>query len=597
MNFHSRVMRSGRALQRVCVRLFAPALLVVVASFPAPAQDRDAAAPEKAKALSPLVVVNVAGVEKLVGGANSVLSMAGRPDLSDSLNEFLGRAGDLKGVDRKRSFGLMLCLNESNLIRPFVITYVPIDDLEALMDTIGMAPVDIRKADGRDDRYEIETRGPTFFVQKKDRYALVCDNAEALDQELPDPGPYGEALNARFDVAVTARIGDVPETIRTVFLTYLRVSAETELQQRDNENESQYRIRRANGISNLELIEQVISQGEQITLGWDADAETQQALLEFSVDARPDSELAKSLESLSGRRSQLHAWMGEKQPLAVNVAWELNKREKKAAAEWVKVIETEVRRGLGFDENPSPQDAVGKLAASMQATVDAGKVDFGLQYVPLSGGKYVLVGAFHVVGTETLASGLQEVLQEVSDRPGLESVQLSAAEHQGIVFHKLVGRRFSPQDTQLYGGRPEVRVGVGQRMIWFAVGGDDAQRVLNESIDLVLDTRDQPLENASAMAPIQASMHLSPWLRLDPGPAIDESGDVPAEVDPADGTPPGAPNFRLEAARQAFDETNDRVQLEVQPTETGLRVRLRLDQGALRFMGMLMARRIDRTQL
>ncbi len=584
-----------RTLRPVGVAICAPALLLAVVGASARAQEKSA--PEKAKALAPLVVVNVAGVEKLVGGANAALSMAGRPDLSDSLNEFLGRAGDLKGVDRKRSFGLMLCLNESNLIRPFVITYVPTDDLEALMDTIGMAPVNITRSEGRDDRYEIETRGPTLYVQKKDKYALVCDNAEALDQELPDPGPYSEALNARFDVAVTARIGDVPETIRTVFLTYLRVSAETELQRRDNENETQYRIRRANGISNLELIEQVISQGEQITIGWDADAEAQKALIEFSVDARPDSEFAKSLESLSGRRSQLHAWMGENQPLALNVAWELNKREKKAAAEWVKVFETEVRRGLGMDENPSPQDAVGKLTASMQATVDAGKVDFGLQYVPLSGGKYVLVGAFHVVGTETFASGLQEVLQQVSDRPGLESVQLSAAEHQGIVFHKLVGRRVSPQDRQLYGGRPEVLVGAGQRMLWFAVGGDQSERVLKESIDLVIDTRDRPLENAAALAPIQASIHLSPWLRLEPGPAVEESAEPAAEVDPADATPPDRPNFRLEAARQAFDESNDRVQLEVQPTETGLRVRLRLDQGALRFIGMLMARRIDRTQL
>ncbi len=254
-----------------------------------------------------------------------------------------------------------------------------------------------------------------------------------------------------------------------------------------------------------------------------------------------------------------------------------------------------------MDENPSPQDAIGKLAASLKGTVDAGKVDFGLQYVPLSGGKYVLVGAFHVVGTETFASGLQDVLQEVSDRPGLESLQLNAAEHQGIAFHKLVGTRTSPQDRQLYGGRPALLVGAGERMLWFAVGGDQAERVLKESIDLIIDTRDETLENAAALAPIQASIHLTPWLQLDPGPAVDESaadgtagGDGAAEEDAAARRTPG---FRLEAARQAFNETNDRVQLEVQPSETGLRVRLRLDEGALRFIGMMMARRIDRTQL
>lgn len=561
------------------------------------ARGQETPADSKAKPLAPLIVVNVAGVEKLVGGANSVLELAGRQDLNDSLNEFLGRAGDLKGVDRTRSFGLMLCLNETNLMRPFVITYVPIDDLDALMDTIGLAPVAITKSEGRDDRFEIETRFRTFYVQKKDKYALVCDNVEALDQELPDPGPYSDVLNARYDVAATARIGDVPETIRTVFLTYLRISAETELQQRDNEPEAQYRIRRANGISNLELIDQVLSQGEQITIGWDADAATHKALLEFSVDARPDSEFAKSLESLAGRRSQLHAWMGDKQPLALNVAWELNKREKTAAREWAKVFETEVRRGLDLVENPSPDDAAGRLSAAILATVESGRVDMGLQFVPLSGGTYVLVGAIHVVGTETLATGLREVLQQVSDRPGLESVEINALEHRGIAFHKLVGRQSSPQDRQLYGGKPEVLLGSGERMLWFAIGGEEGPRVLKDSIDMVLDTRDKPLEDAAATAPIQASLHLSPWLRLEPRQSAEEGTDAPVEGTADDGTPPDAPNFRLELARQVFDETNDRVQLDVLPSDTGIRVRLRLDEGALRFLGMLMARRIDRTQL
>jgi hypothetical protein len=60
---------------------------------------------EEPAALPPLVVVNAAGVDRLLGDVNYMFKTIGREDLSDVVNGFLANVGDLKGLDRKKSMG------------------------------------------------------------------------------------------------------------------------------------------------------------------------------------------------------------------------------------------------------------------------------------------------------------------------------------------------------------------------------------------------------------------------------------------------------------------------------------------------------------
>jgi hypothetical protein len=72
-------------------------------------------------------------------------------------------------------------------------------------------------------------------------------------------------------------------------------------------------------------------------------------------------------------------------------------------------------------------------------------------------------------------------------------------------------------------------------------------------------------------------LRTAPWLNLD------------AENDEEAG--------QQEFAKQALKEQSDGLRISVQPTETGTRSKATLDEGFIKLVGLLLARRFDRSQL
>ncbi|MEO1994183.1 MAG: hypothetical protein ABGZ17_02805, partial [Planctomycetaceae bacterium] len=56
-------------------------------------------------------------------------------------------------------------------------------------------------------------------------------------------------------------------------------------------------------------------------------------------------------------------------------------------------------------------------------------------------------------------------------------------------------------------------------------------------------------------------------------------------------------NRGRELAKQAFDKGGDTVRLDFRPTESGARFRIHLAEGFLKFLGLAIASRYDRSQL
>ena len=77
--------------------------------------------------------------------------------------------------------------------------------------------------------------------------------------------------------------------------------------------------------------------------------------------------------------------------------------------------------------------------------------------------------------------------------------------------------------------------------------------------------------------PFQMILHTAPWLNL---PSIDEADES-----------------RQNFAKQALQENSDSVRASVQPTDTGTRSRLVIDEGFIKLVGLLLAREYDKSQL
>jgi hypothetical protein len=54
---------------------------------------------------------------------------------------------------------------------------------------------------------------------------------------------------------------------------------------------------------------------------------------------------------------------------------------------------------------------------------------------------------------------------------------------------------------------------------------------------------------------------------------------------------------RRSLQKEAFTSSNDKLRIETRPTDNGLRTRVELDEGFIRWLGLALAQAYDRSQL
>ncbi len=215
-------------------------------------------------------------------------------------------------------------------------------------------------------------------------------------------------------------------------------------------------------------MEQILRDGEQLTIGVDSNAEGSRAALEISVTARPESEFSQFLKNIGGKSSQFEPLLSDDVPLSVSVSWNADRREREMLTGYVDSFRTGVTKAL--PETAAP--AVEKMAQSLQATFDQGHINIIFQFLPDTNRNFVLIGGMKIVGAQTFGTALRDILSAVGEREEIESVQLDVGQYQNVAFHRLQGTNANDEEKRLYGGHPAVTLGVGNSTFWFGVGGD-----------------------------------------------------------------------------------------------------------------------------
>lgn len=522
---------------------------------------------------NPIAVMTFASVERFLVDIDWTFEAAGRPELTDFVAGQLGKVGDLKGMDMKKPFGVMLFLRPGLPPRPVPVAFVPITDIDDLMKTIGLGPAKLTRVEGKDNRYELKGRRRDGVVMVQDGFALLTNDDTFFDEEIiPNPAPIIEPFATRYDFSVNLRIREVPSTIRDLVVGVLKTSFASEMQRRDDEPESTYKIRKANGTSMLEGLTAIVDQGDQFTLGWDASKEKKTAVLEWQIDAVPGSGFAKYIKDCGGKPTTFHAMMNDGRPLTFAASWTMDKREKKAGTEGLEGLMMEFNKVLNDGEYGRPlHPGLQKIQNVVAASIEDGHIDFCVQMVPLEPGKFALIGGARVAGGDTLAVGVREVLEAVRDRPELREIELDTDTHQNVVFHRLMGPKPGDGEIRMYGGEPSAWFGSGGRNFWFCVGTADAMTALKESMDAV--AAGGPPTPTTPSAPFQITFRMAPWLQISPEEGEEGEGRKIAE--------------------DSFTPESDAARVTVRPTENGLRTRIQLDEGFVRWLGMTLAKQID----
>ncbi|MFM9964380.1 MAG: hypothetical protein ACKV2Q_24525 [Planctomycetaceae bacterium] len=506
----------------------------------------------------PLAVLSVAGFERWMSNVDYLFGSIEREELSDYVGGKLANVNDFKGFDKDKPFGMLIFLRPGLLPQPYPVTFVPVKHLADAIGTVSSGPFKVKKVD--DTHYDLIAGNQTFYARLAGDYAWIATQADQLDYDFPDPLTITKRLADRYDVAIEFNLTQVPEGMKHIFLDFLRASTETAIQQRDGEPNTAYQLRRLNALDTLDWLDQLLLQGERLTLGAKVDPKSKYATIELDVLAKRDSAFAKSLQDVAARPSYFANVVEDDVPLTFSLSAMMTPQNQKRFAEFFEEAEQDIAGRLANvlegkpaieakkPENAAPPPADAPKATglpkskrgssgkppkakipvppalhdvfeSLRATAKTGHVDFFVQFIADSKSdgapQFTLLGGAKIADGTKFASGATEILRQLKDRPGMARMDFGIDTHAGVTFHRIAGGGLDsdPGAQETFGSKPAVYVGVGSQAVWFALGQPDALSQLKLVIDRV-NTEPVARPDKRDFIPFQFHMHMKKWIEL-----------------------------------------------------------------------------------
>ena len=455
---------------------------------------------------------------------------------------------------------------------------------------------------------------------------------EALDRKLPNPAQLLASQAQQFDVSVSLDVDSLPIATRTLLMSVITAGISTQLQQRDGEPEGAYRIRKTEGARALDALNQFIMDCQKITIGFDVVQEEHAVNIDFVIDALEGTKLLKEILQSTERPSYFIPLLDENAAVSLSMSSMMADRDKEAYIEMMDGIRMEVTRLIEKNKlgaTPDENSPIGKGLSAIQKSLEVGHVDVFAQFYRDSSGKLAIVGASRVEEGDAMGAGLLDAMTRLKDVDEIKqagTLQIGSGEHQGITFHRLTFAQQPAEAVEVFGKDIGMTVGVGARSVWAVLGGDESYNTLKGVMDQLEESNQTPQEFRTPpnfrvimninqlveMATIadtvgkkareareQAAGAEATTKLENPTPSVLVDSSPGRSSEGGNGGDSGRDARRADQARRRerggkiFRETlaegDDRIEIDSRLTETGARLRIRLEEGFVKIFGRLLA--------
>lgn len=587
----------------------------------------------------PLASVTFASANRFVEEARYIFDAAGHPESFTKVEDWLAATlNNLEGFNRDKPFGVMVFLPAVFPPLPEFVAYVPVDAIEDAQKLIEKAPVVVRKDPTLEGRYELIGPRQTIPVLIRNGYAFfpLGNNVSetVLDRELPEPAQLVASQARMFDVSLTLDIASIPPATRVLLTNIITSGISAQLQQRDDEPEGAYEMRRAEGERALGALKQVLEECDRIILGLDVVQEEQAINMDMVVDAVAGTKLFNEIFASTTKPSYFIPLLDDSAAVSFSMSTVMSERDKLAYIKMLDGLRKEVIRQIDINNLgpvPDEQGAIGQALSALQTTLDDGHIDTFAQFYTDADDKLAIVGALRLQDGDAVAAGLQDVLSRLQDVPDLQQagdLEIGHGQHLGITFHRLTLKDQPQPATEVFGQNVGFTVGSGTRAVWFCIGGEQSFGTLKGVMDQLEQALQSPQER-SAPANFRVIVNVNQLVQMQQrlessmsaarqqaaAAATAEAGAVAAAeaaAAPAEPQALAGPGRDDNAARRArgaaerarrrdeggriFRETmaegDDRIEVDFRPTETGGRMRVRLEEGFVKIFGRLITLRL-----
>lgn len=623
-----------------CGRFVLVTLVMLMLLSGRPALAQSSSSDREPSVEYPLILVTAHSIDRMLERMDRMFAAGQREDMAK-----LARKGweenlkGLKGMDLKRPFGQLFYIRSGLTPELTVLFFIPISNREEFFTTIGsFNQQTVVPVSGKTGRYKIEGNGETSnYLQQVGDYVVVTvqeSDQYELDRKFPDLEKLAGRVTNRYDVGASLLLSSVPPALKTLILESMKAAVQGQLQQRDDEPDSQYRLRRASGEDVLNLFDRVFTQADNLTIGGRLENDSTEAVVEAEILGLSDQKLAKYFLTSASRPSGFAAAVEQPGTLTVSMSSLLEQKQRQRWIEFFDAAYKDASKDLSGELKDAGVEAQFEtIRRCMVATAENGHLDGFFQFIGKQPGEYGWVGALRVQGSEKLPAEVATLMERVIEEAKPEEAQkpkVGASEHKNYPIHFIpLGHEISAATTRATGDNPGLHVYVTPQAIWLAGGGQAALQALRDRVDAVAKPPTGDVAKRARM-PLQVVMRGGGWVEWMRLQVEGEGSSAPAEpevseaatdtaVIEVDGTgvevtrptaldangqplPPGKveaatpqpeatePPPRLADAFQnnfktAMVDGKDTLRAELRPTDNGLKLRIEFGAAYVELLG------------
>jgi hypothetical protein len=483
-------------------------------------------------AADPVAVISINQVDELLADVDYIMQATGTAGFGQL---FLPQIKTyLQGLDTKKPIGLTVSIEAG---QPKPLAFLPVKDLDSFLshvkDHLGEA------SDAGDGVLELQGPKPVF-VKQQNGWAFVGQDAESLSNLPDDPQKLLNGLHGKYDIAIRAFVQNIPQQYRELAIGKMSEAMEQGLQ--NAEDEASADVAKAQ----LAEIKKTIEQADQLTLGWNIDSAAKQTYFDFSMTAKPGSELADRFNALKNIKTKYAGFIVPEAAISGGFVGVIKGDQVSTTIQSINALEksamNEVDKDTDIDDDQTRENAKKLITAAFDILRDAiktGKVESAGSIV-LQDKAMTLGIAAHVADAKKVESVVQEFVKLAKAEPevSFSKVKFNAGQHGDVRIHELAVP--IPGDEyigEVLGGELEICIGAATNDVYITLGTNPVES-LKKMIDKSKST------GAKEIQPFSVTVKLTPILKF--AEAIDKNVQVGSIVRMLEGS--GHDHIRITAS-------------------------------------------------
>lgn len=509
-------------------------------------------------AAEPAVVVSVKSFNELLTDSQYLGNVIQQPLLGAALPgvvaQMTGGKG-LKGLDATRPIGAYLTMTPEGQPKDFVV-FVPVTSQKTFADTLAsILPNPTTENDFT--QYQIPNNPIPVFARHGSKHFLFAQSPDAL-KETPN---LDKLVKSNSDIAIELDLTKISDGLKEQFLAQTEAQAAATASNNIAASEAERRGEELGRGIAMSAFRRLLMDGDRLNVGFSIDAKAKFVSLDLGFTSKSGTTLSQACAGYAKTESPFASATSKQTIGSLLISTPLSKDAQDIFRLMLEEGEKSGVAAAESDTNLKEADRKGvvevlkRVTGMLRQSIDRGRLDQAVIVNTGAAGKLQVLAAMKVAKGKELGKVFEDVIRKDAKNA---QIKLGVADVKGARVHAIPLPPDSDREKHL--GTGPAHLGFGEDSVVLTLG-DDSLAAAKTSFEA------RPA--AAKRAPISLRVTLSKLLPLaeDAGPQV------------------------LELGKTAFENGNDEIALEVTSQPNGAAMRIEIQEGVLRLLGLIGAAR------